>query len=145
MAIPLDYQVTVCDPREEYQEQWSDLPQVTMSKEMPDDLVIAMNLDGNSAVVALTHDPKLDVYKRQPLSTVGCRFTAPYAVYAPDPRFARMTAERGFASLRANGTLGTGACACVAQMRVGLVIQLYASSDRQAALSAIFNVLSTIR
>jgi len=60
MAIPLDYQVTVCDPREEYQEQWSDLPQVTMSKEMPDDLVIAMNLDGNSAVVALTHDPKLD-------------------------------------------------------------------------------------
>ena len=60
MAIPLDYQVTVCDPRDEYQEQWSDLPQVTMSKEMPDDLVIAMNLDGNSVVVALTHDPKLD-------------------------------------------------------------------------------------
>ncbi len=60
MAIPLDYQVTVCDPRDEYQEQWSDLPQVTMSKEMPDDLVIAMNLDRNSALVALTHDPKLD-------------------------------------------------------------------------------------
>ena len=27
---------------------------------MPDDLVIAMNLDANSAVVAVTHDPKLD-------------------------------------------------------------------------------------
>jgi xanthine dehydrogenase accessory factor len=27
---------------------------------MPDDTVIAMNLDRNSAVVALTHDPKLD-------------------------------------------------------------------------------------
>jgi xanthine dehydrogenase accessory factor len=27
---------------------------------MPDDLVLAMNLDANSAVVALTHDPKLD-------------------------------------------------------------------------------------
>jgi xanthine dehydrogenase accessory factor len=60
MAIPLDYQVTVCDPRDEYQEQWHDLPQVTMSKEMPDDLVLAMNLDRNSALVALTHDPKLD-------------------------------------------------------------------------------------
>jgi xanthine dehydrogenase accessory factor len=60
MAIPLDYQVTVCDPRDEYQEQWHDLPQVTMTKEMPDDTVIAMNLDRNSAVVALTHDPKLD-------------------------------------------------------------------------------------
>jgi len=27
---------------------------------MPDDLVIAMNLDPHSAVVAVTHDPKLD-------------------------------------------------------------------------------------
>jgi xanthine dehydrogenase accessory factor len=27
---------------------------------MPDDLVLAMNLDHNSAVVAVTHDPKLD-------------------------------------------------------------------------------------
>jgi xanthine dehydrogenase accessory factor len=60
MALPLDYQVTVCDPRDEYQEQWHDLPSVTMTKEMPDDTVIAMNLDRNSAVVALTHDPKLD-------------------------------------------------------------------------------------
>ena len=31
-----------------------------MTKEMPDDTVIAMNLDRNSAVIALTHDPKLD-------------------------------------------------------------------------------------
>ena len=27
---------------------------------MPDDVVLAMNLDAHSAVVALTHDPKLD-------------------------------------------------------------------------------------
>jgi xanthine dehydrogenase accessory factor len=27
---------------------------------MPDDLVIAMNLDAHSALVAVTHDPKLD-------------------------------------------------------------------------------------
>jgi xanthine dehydrogenase accessory factor len=27
---------------------------------MPDDLVLAMHLDANSAVVAVTHDPKLD-------------------------------------------------------------------------------------
>lgn len=60
MAIPLDYQVTVCDPREEYQEQWLDLPMVSMTRGMPDDTAIAMNLDRNSAVVALTHDPKLD-------------------------------------------------------------------------------------
>ena len=33
---------------------------VTLSRLMPDDLVLAMNLDANSALVALTHDPKLD-------------------------------------------------------------------------------------
>jgi xanthine dehydrogenase accessory factor len=59
-AVTLDYHVTVCDPREEYQEQWSDLPQVTMSREMPDDLVLAMQFDAHTALVALTHDPKLD-------------------------------------------------------------------------------------
>jgi xanthine dehydrogenase accessory factor len=33
---------------------------VNLSKQMPDDLVLAMRLDHNSAVVAVTHDPKLD-------------------------------------------------------------------------------------
>ena len=60
MAVMLDYRVTVCDPREEYHEGWSGLEGVTLSRLMPDDLVIAMNLDANSALVAVTHDPKLD-------------------------------------------------------------------------------------
>ena len=60
MAVMLDYRVTVCDPREEYHEGWSAMEGVTLSRLMPDDLVIAMNLDANSALVALTHDPKLD-------------------------------------------------------------------------------------
>jgi xanthine dehydrogenase accessory factor len=60
MAVMLDYRVTVCDPREEYHEGWSVMEGVTLSRQMPDDLVLAMNLDANSAVVAVTHDPKLD-------------------------------------------------------------------------------------
>lgn len=60
MAVMLDYQVTVCEPRSEYHEGWESLQGVTLSTQMPDDLVLAMNLDGNSAVVAVTHDPKLD-------------------------------------------------------------------------------------
>ena len=60
MAVMLDYRVTVCDPREEYHEGWAALEGVTLSRSMPDDLVIAMNLDAHSAVVAVTHDPKLD-------------------------------------------------------------------------------------
>ena len=60
MAVMLDYQVTVCEPREEYHEGWGSVPDTTLSTAMPDDLVLAMNLDHNSAVVAVTHDPKLD-------------------------------------------------------------------------------------
>ncbi|MFO1304400.1 MAG: XdhC family protein [Burkholderiales bacterium] len=59
IAVGLDYQVTICDPREEYTETW-DIPGVALVRTMPDDTVKAMNLDERCAVVALTHDPKLD-------------------------------------------------------------------------------------
>jgi xanthine dehydrogenase accessory factor len=59
IAVGLDYQVTICDPREEYTETW-DVPGVRVVRTMPDDTVLAMNLDERCAVVALTHDPKLD-------------------------------------------------------------------------------------
>ena len=59
IAVGLDYQVTVCDPREEYTETW-DIPGVTLVRTMPDDTARAMRLDERCAVVALTHDPKLD-------------------------------------------------------------------------------------
>jgi xanthine dehydrogenase accessory factor len=59
IAVGLDYQVTICDPREEYTETW-DIQGVTLVRTMPDDTVKAMQLDERCAVVALTHDPKLD-------------------------------------------------------------------------------------
>jgi xanthine dehydrogenase accessory factor len=59
MAKMLDYHVTVIDPREEYANGW-DLPGVEIDRGMPDDVVRELNLDGHSALVALTHDPKLD-------------------------------------------------------------------------------------
>jgi xanthine dehydrogenase accessory factor len=59
IAVGLDYQVTVCDPREEYTETW-DISGIALVKTMPDDTVVAMKLDERCAVVALTHDPKLD-------------------------------------------------------------------------------------
>jgi len=59
IAAGLDYQVTVCDPREEYTDTW-DVPGTTLVRTMPDDTVMAMKLDERSAVIALTHDPKLD-------------------------------------------------------------------------------------
>lgn len=59
IAVGLDYQVTVCDPREEYTEEW-DVPGTKIVRTMPDDTVIDMKLDERCAVIALTHDPKLD-------------------------------------------------------------------------------------
>lgn len=59
MAQALDYQVAVCDPREEYADTW-DVAGAELKCGMPDDVVTEMNLDGHSAVVTLTHDPKLD-------------------------------------------------------------------------------------
>ncbi|CAB3660216.1 XdhC family protein [Paraburkholderia rhynchosiae] len=59
IAVGLDYQVTVCDPREEYTEEWN-IPGTKIVRTMPDDTVLDMKLDERCAVIALTHDPKLD-------------------------------------------------------------------------------------
>jgi xanthine dehydrogenase accessory factor len=59
MAMALDYHVTVCDPREEYADEWN-LPGTTLVRGYPDDTVVAMNPDAHLAVIAVTHDPKLD-------------------------------------------------------------------------------------
>jgi xanthine dehydrogenase accessory factor len=61
MALALDYQVLVCDPRDEYMPAEVDMiAGVHRSREMPDDAVQAMQPDAHTAVIALTHDPKLD-------------------------------------------------------------------------------------
>lgn len=59
MARALDYEVIVCDPREEYADG-ATLEGATLSRAMPDDLLVALKPDGHTAVIALTHDPKLD-------------------------------------------------------------------------------------
>ena len=53
------FAVTVCDPREEYRASWS-VPGVQVVQDMPDDTMALFKPDRRSAVVALTHDPKLD-------------------------------------------------------------------------------------
>ncbi len=59
MATALDYQVIVCDPRDEYASGF-EVPGATLLRSMPDDTVIELKCDGHTAVIALTHDPKLD-------------------------------------------------------------------------------------
>ncbi len=59
MATALGYQVLVCDPREEYANSF-EVPGATLLRGMPDDTVQALKPDGHTAIIALTHDPKLD-------------------------------------------------------------------------------------
>ncbi|HZW13116.1 MAG TPA: XdhC family protein [Noviherbaspirillum sp.] len=59
IATGMDYHVTVCDPREEYRTNWN-LHGVEVVHMMPDDFIVASRPDNRCAVVALTHDPKLD-------------------------------------------------------------------------------------
>ncbi|MBP6563220.1 MAG: XdhC family protein [Neisseriaceae bacterium] len=59
MAQFSGFTVTVCDPRQEYQQGWT-LPDVQLVQTMPDDTVVAFRPDHRSCVIALTHDPKLD-------------------------------------------------------------------------------------
>lgn len=59
MAQALAYDVVVCDPRAEYADGWN-VPGSTLLRTMPDDAVITLRPDAHTAVIALTHDPKLD-------------------------------------------------------------------------------------
>jgi xanthine dehydrogenase accessory factor len=59
MAKLLDFEVLVCDPREEYAASLG-LTDVTRVMGMPDDVVQELKPDAHTAVVALTHDAKLD-------------------------------------------------------------------------------------
>ena len=59
MALMLGYRVIVCDPREEYANNWH-IPGTELTTIMPDDAVQAYTQQARSIVVALTHDPKLD-------------------------------------------------------------------------------------
>ena len=59
IALMLDFEVLVCDPRDAYAATL-DLPGVTRLPGMPDDVVRELMPDAHTAIVALTHDPKLD-------------------------------------------------------------------------------------
>ncbi|MFT7687340.1 MAG: xanthine dehydrogenase accessory factor [Candidatus Azotimanducaceae bacterium] len=59
MAQTLDYQVVVCDPRQNMIEQWP-IDDVQLLNLMPDDAVREYANDPFSAIIALTHDPRID-------------------------------------------------------------------------------------
>ncbi len=59
MAQALDFQVTICDPREHLLTQWAVAGTTTLAM-MPDDAVRAHGNDARTAIVTVTHDPRID-------------------------------------------------------------------------------------
>ncbi|MFN2330154.1 MAG: XdhC family protein [Chromatocurvus sp.] len=59
LALAMDYEVLVTDPRPDTLKQWTG-PDVPRLPGMPDDVVRAQAADRFSVVITLTHDPRID-------------------------------------------------------------------------------------
>ncbi|HKT16687.1 MAG TPA: XdhC family protein [Stellaceae bacterium] len=59
MAAMLDYRVTVIDPRTAFATD-ARFPEIELSTEWPDEALQRLKPDKRSAIITLTHDPKLD-------------------------------------------------------------------------------------
>lgn len=59
LALGLDYDVLVCDPRQDARSGWRG-PALPLLSDMPDDAVRAHADDPESVVITLTHDPRID-------------------------------------------------------------------------------------
>ena len=59
IASTVDFQVFVCDPRDEYRLAWR-AKDARWVEGMPDDAVVAFKPDAHSVILTVSHDPKLD-------------------------------------------------------------------------------------
>eukprot|EP01030_Chromulinospumella_sphaerica_P025049 gene25049-25165_t len=59
MARLLDFEVLICDPRQEFVHGWEE-QHGRFVPGMPDEAVLNIQTDERTAIVALTHDPRLD-------------------------------------------------------------------------------------
>ena len=73
MATLSGYDITIVDPRQAFATE-ARFPGVTLQYDWPDDAMSALDLDRRTAVVTLTHDPKLD----DPALTIALRSEAFY-------------------------------------------------------------------
>ncbi len=58
-ALTSDFDITIIDPREEYAEG-IESEGIQFIQGMPDDVMQELGVDSHTAIVALTHDPKID-------------------------------------------------------------------------------------
>lgn len=59
LALAMDYEVLVTDPRADVLSQWEG-PEVPLIQGMPDDVLREQASDRHSVIITLTHDPRID-------------------------------------------------------------------------------------
>ena len=132
MAATLGFAVTVVDPRRAFATP-ERFPGVSLSFDWPDEAMAALALDGRSAVVTLTHDPKLD----DPALDVALRSPCYYI----GALGSRRTHAKRVARLQEMGH-GEGA---IARIRAPVGLDIAAVTASEIALSVLAEVVAARR
>lgn len=132
MAAAAGYDVSVIDPRGAFASA-ERFPGVAVSGDWPDEALEAAGLDSRSAVVALTHDPKLD----DPALTLALRSEAFYI----GALGSRRTHARRLERLRESGA----GAAAAARIRGPIGLAIGARSPAEIAVAILAQVIETRR
>ena len=97
MALMLDYKVSVCDPRDEYQNSWP-IENIEVLNTMPDDCVKQLANHQRSIILALTHDPKLDDMALLEALTLNCFYVGALGSKRNNDKRRKRLAELGLTS-----------------------------------------------
>ena len=132
MASLSGYDVTVIDPRQAFATD-ARFPDVELVDEWPDDALAEAALDRRSALVALTHDPKLD----DPALTVALKSDCFYIGALGSPRTHAKRVER----LRAAGHSE----AEIARVHAPIGLDIGAAGPAEIAVSIIAEMTGILR
>jgi xanthine dehydrogenase accessory factor len=133
MLIACDYQPIVIDPRGAWATE-ARFPGIELSTEWPDEAMKRLKPDRASAIVALTHDPKID----DPALVSALRSEAFYigalgSRRNHERRLARLASEHGFATEQ------------LARIRGPIGLNLGAVSQAEIAVSIIAEITQVLR
>ncbi len=90
LALAMDYEVLVTDPRQRMLDQWEG-PELPLLQGMPDDVVREYADDPHSLVITLTHDPRIDdMALMEALASRACYVGALGSVRTTEKRLRRL-------------------------------------------------------
>ncbi len=132
MARLVGFQPVVVDPRRAFATE-ERFPDVELVAEWPDEALRALDLDRRTAVVTLTHDPKLD----DPALEVALRSPAFYV----GALGSRRTHTKRIARLRASGLADEE----IARIHAPVGLDIGAVSPAEIALAILAEIVATLR